>query len=112
MKTTVYLTIIIWVLIFLAFSKIAEAGTFYVDIAVSAHSSHDDIRIRREVKLPFNTGQTWSTFYDWENMLGAVEFGYEANHGLTYFVKHTSSLAQDYDIGLNEIGVKARVLEW
>ncbi len=78
----------------------AAAGLFYLDAGVSLHWSEDNLYYYEE------SGE----IAYWPNPLATFEAGYQ-NGRITIFAAHTSS-TQARDSGLNEVGVRYRLLEW
>ena len=83
------------------------AGFFYLDIGISTNSPFDDVYLNNDYCACV-----------WTAPLAEVEAGYTVETGnknffpsVTVFGSHKSSLVQK-EIGLNEIGIKARVLKW
>ena len=100
MRETIILSIFLWVVILFSAIKCAEAEA-YVDLTISAHSQKDDIYVYKE---------KWNSVYEWKTPLASIEYGYQYK-SVSFFIKHTSSLAQNYDDGLNEVGFRVRVAE-
>lgn len=79
--------------------EILMAGVLYLDIGASVHDMGDDLTIKNQ---------------PWLNTIGTVEAGYSIQaRGTTFtlYASHKSSVQME-DKGLNEIGIKTRLLEW
>lgn len=86
---------ILIVVLFVALAWNAQAEGLHLDFGLAYHDPKFD---SFEQKDKTNIS----------NLIGEVELSYEWENGTSIFIRHNSSVQQD-DVGLNMIGIKARL---
>jgi len=71
-----------------------------MDIGISAHMGRTDIySVQEDVPVT------------WQSPLVSFELGYQYK-ATSIYLRHTSSMTDSRDIGLNEVGIKYRAFQW